>query len=261
MQKSLDAMFIDTHAHIYAKEFDEDRSEILEKTLNQGIGKIFMPNVDHSSIDRMLETEEKNPGLCIPMMGLHPCSVKKHFEKELYEVEDWLKKRKFAAVGEIGIDLYWDKTFKSQQEEAFRIQAHLAVQHDLPIVIHTRNATRETIDLIQDLELENLTGIFHCFSGTIDEAIEILQLGFYLGIGGVATFKNGGLDKVLPDLSLDRLVLETDCPYLAPMPHRGKRNEPSYIPLIANRVAEILKKDVEEVEEKTTENALKIFRS
>lgn len=253
-------MFIDTHAHIYSKEFNEDRSRVIEQAVDQGVARIYMPNVDHNSIDLMLETEEKNPGVCFAMMGLHPCSVTKKFEKDLYEVEDWLKKRKFAAVGEIGVDLYWDTTLKAQQEEAFRIQAKLAVQYELPIVIHTRNATRETLDLINEIQLDGLTGIFHCFSGTAEEAKEIIELGFYLGIGGVATFKNGGLDKVLPDIALEHLVLETDCPYLAPVPYRGKRNEPTYIPLIAERVAEIMKKDKEEVEEVTTENALKIFK-
>jgi TatD DNase family protein len=253
-------MFIDSHAHIYSKEFDADRQLLLERCMDKGINKIFMPNVDHESIDRMLEVEARNPGHCIPMMGLHPCNVKKNFEKDLYEVEDWLKRRKFAAIGEMGTDLYWDKTFFPQQQEAFRIQVSFAKKYNLPIVIHCRNSFRETMDLLKEVRHDSLQGIFHCFSGNAEEAEEVIEIGFYLGIGGVATFKNGGLDKILPDIDLKHMVLETDCPYLAPVPHRGKRNEPVYIPLIAERVAEIKKMTVGEVAAVTTANSLKIFK-
>ncbi len=252
-------MFIDTHAHIYSSEFDHDREDMLRRSLEADVEKIFMPNIDHTSIDVMLEVEQKNPGQCIPMMGLHPCSVKKDFEKELYIVEQWLGKRKFSAVGEIGTDLYWDKTLWEQQKEAFVIQTGWAKKYGLPVVIHSRESTDETIELLKPLADRKLTGIFHCFSGTIVQAKEITEMGFCLGIGGVASFKNGGLDKVLSELSLDNIVLETDSPYLAPVPFRGKRNEPGYIPIIAEKVAGFMKMTSEEVGATTTINARKIF--
>lgn len=232
---------------------------MIDRAVEAGVGKIFMPNVDEDSIDKMLEVEEKNPGVCLPMIGLHPCNVGKNFEKQLYLVEDWLGKKKFAAIGEMGIDLYWDQTYKEQQIEAFKIQVALAKKYHLPIVLHTRNANKEAIELVNHLKDESLKGIFHCFSGTLEEARQMIELEFLLGIGGVVTFKNGGLDKILPQLNLENLVLETDCPYLAPTPFRGKRNEPSYIPIIAHKVAEIMKKDVDEVAEVTSKNALGLF--
>jgi len=252
--------WIDTHAHIYAKEFDPDRSEMLQRCSESGVKQIFMPNVDHTTIDDMLEVESRWTG-CVAMMGLHPCSVKKDFERELYIVEEWLSKRKFAAVGEIGTDLYWDKTFWDQQREAFSIQVKWAKKYNLPVVIHCRESMNETIELVEELQDGKLTGIFHCFSGNAEQAERIAKLNFYVGIGGVATFKKGGLDGVLPGVSLDRIVLETDSPYLAPTPHRGKRNEPSYIPLIAQRVADIKVLPLEEVKHQTTLHALKLFGS
>jgi TatD DNase family protein len=252
-------LWIDTHAHIYSKEFDADRTDVLRKCVDENITRIYMPNVDHTSIDGMLEAELKWPGVCIPMMGLHPCSVKKDFEKELYIVEEWLSKRKFAAVGEMGTDLYWDKTFFEQQKEAFRIQTAWAKQYELPIVIHCRESIDETIALVEELQDGKLTGIFHCFTGNEEQAAKITKLNFLLGIGGVATFKKGGLDSVLPTVSLEHIVLETDSPYLAPTPHRGKRNEPAYIPLIAKKIAEIKNVSVAEVKSHTTKNAMKLF--
>lgn len=250
--------WIDTHAHLYAKEFDNDREDMLSRSEQAGVEKIFMPNVDHTSIDGMMELESRHAG-CVAMMGLHPCSVKKDFEKELYLVEDWLSKRKFAAVGEIGTDLYWDKTFWEQQKEAFTIQVNWAKKYSLPIVIHCRESIDETIALVEQLHDGKLKGIFHCFGGSIDQAKKITSLGFYLGIGGVATFKKSGLDTVLPDVGLEHLVLETDSPYLAPTPHRGKRNEPAYIPIIAEKVATFKKTVLSDVKEATTQNALKLF--
>jgi TatD DNase family protein len=208
----------------------------------------------------MLELEANYPAHCIPMMGLHPCHVNKNFEKELYIVEEWLAKRAFAAVGEIGIDLYWDKTFQSQQEEAFKIQIALAKKYQTPIVIHNRDAFEETISMVEREKDEKLEGIFHCFTGSTKEAQRIIDLGFYMGIGGVVTFKNGGLDKVLPEIGLEYIVLETDSPYLSPVPHLGKRNEPAYIPIIAEKIATCLNISPEEVAEKTTNNANTIFR-
>ena len=249
----------DSHAHVYSEQFKTDRDDMLNRAYEAGVRTIVMPNIDHESIDVMLETEARFPQQCHAMMGLHPCHVTKNFEKELYEVEDWLSKRPFAAVGECGIDLYWDKTTLGWQQEALRVQIGLAKKHQLPLVLHTRDAFRETTELVEAGQDGTLRGVYHCFSGTRAEAEEAIRLGFMLGIGGVATFKNGGLDQVLPGLSLDHLLLETDCPYLAPVPYRGKRNEPAYLPFIARRVAELLGKDVEEVVEATTQNAQKLF--
>ena len=251
---------IDTHAHIYTEEFDLDRDDMLRRCEDEGIDKIFMPNVDHASIDRMMEVELKHPNRCVSMMGLHPCSVKKEFEKELYLVEQWLHKRKFAAIGEMGTDLHWDKTFWGQQQEAFNIQVNWAKQFNLPIVIHSRESIDETIQLLEPHLNGKLTGIFHCFSGNLEQAKKIIAMGFYLGIGGVVTFKNGGLDKVLPEVDIKHLVLETDSPYLAPVPHRGKRNEPAYLSLIVQKIAELKKIETQEVQDSTTDNTFKIFK-
>lgn len=249
----------DTHAHIYAKDFDEDRTEMLRQCDDSDIKRIYMPNIDHTSIDSMLEVEQRHPNQCFCMMGLHPCSVKKDFECELYRVEEWLAKRKFAAVGEMGTDLYWEKTFWDQQKEAFKIQVGWAKKYKLPIVIHCRESMDQTIELLEPLLDNQLTGIFHCFSGTLEQAKKIISMGFYLGIGGVVTFKNGGLDKILPDIELKNMVLETDSPYLAPAPHRGKRNSPIYIPHIADKISEIKKISAEEIKLITTKNALNLF--
>jgi TatD DNase family protein len=251
--------WIDTHAHIYSTEFDQDRAEMLRQCEEAHIKRIYMPNIDHTSIDAMLELEHRHPQQCFSMMGLHPCSVKKDFETELYKVEEWLSKRKFAAVGEMGTDLYWDKTFWGQQQEAFKIQVGWAKKYRLPLVIHCRESIDETIGLLEPLLDGRLTGIFHCFSGSLEQAKKISAMGFYLGIGGVVTFKNGGLDKVLPEIDLKHIVLETDSPYLAPTPHRGKRNSPLYIPLMATKLAEIKNIQLEEVKMATTKNALTLF--
>lgn len=252
--------WIDTHAHVYLEDFDVDRSDILHRARETGVKKVFMPNIDTDSIDRMLEVEERYGDQCISMMGLHPCSVKKDFQRQLYEVEKWLGQRSFAAVGEMGTDLYWDKTYWEQQKEAFKIQIDLARQHNLPVVIHCRETLEETIEMIEHAQDGTLKGVFHCFTGTKEQAERIVKAGFYLGIGGVATFKNGGLDKVIPHLNLESIVLETDSPYLAPVPHRGKRNEPSYIGLVAERVAALINKPLDIVMQQTTTNALKLFQ-
>lgn len=253
--------FVDTHAHIYLSDFDKDSTDLIARSFDHGVEKIFMPNIDHTSIDAMLEVESRFPASCFATMGLHPCSVKKGFERELYTVEEWLTKRNFAAIGEIGTDLYWDKTFWSQQQEAFTVQIAWAKQYGLPIIIHSRESLDETIEIVAALKDEKLTGIFHCFGGSVDQAKRITDLGFLLGIGGVVTFKKSGLDTVLPEIDLKHLVLETDSPYLAPVPHRGKRNEPSYIPLIAEKVADIKKISLESVKEQTTLNAVSLFKN
>jgi TatD DNase family protein len=251
--------WIDTHAHLYSKEFDNDRADMLLRCEQSGVQRMYMPNVDHSSIDGMMEIESRSNGTCQAMMGLHPCSVKRDFEKELYIVEDWLSKRKFSAVGEIGTDLYWDKTFWEQQKAAFKIQVSWAKKYELPIVIHCRESIDETIELVEELQHGKLTGVFHCFTGDLQQAQRIIKLGFLLGIGGVATFKKAGLDQVLPEIPLESVVLETDSPYLAPTPFRGKRNEPANIPLIGKKVAEIKNTGIDEIKSQTTRNALQLF--
>lgn len=257
----MSSYWIDTHAHIYSKEFNSDASDMLLRCEENNVSKIFMPNIDHTSVDAMMEVELKNPNRCYSMMGLHPCSVKKDFEKELYGVENWLNKRKFAAVGEMGTDLHWDKSFWKEQQEAFKIQTQWAKKYQLPLVIHCRESIDETIELLKPFVDGKLTGIFHCFSGSLEQAKKIIEMNFYLGIGGVATFKNGGIDKIIPDLDLHRIVLETDSPYLAPVPHRGKRNEPSYLTLIAQKICELRKMKLSELQKVTSENALKIFKT
>ena len=184
---------VDTHAHIYLEAFDKDFNEMIDRAQNAGVFKVYMPNIDHTTIEAMLEVEDRNP-MCIAMMGLHPCSVGKKFEKELYLVEEWLSKRPFTAVGEIGTDLYWDRTFWEQQQEAFKIQVEWAKKYNIPVVIHCRDSIDETIEMVEQLNDENLTGVFHCFTGNQEQAKRIVALGFYLGIGGVSTFKTGGLD-------------------------------------------------------------------
>jgi len=251
--------YIDSHAHIYSEQFKADQAEAIRKAREAGVSQILMPNIDHTSIDAMLQTESDHPGVCLAMMGLHPCSVQKNFEQELYTVESWLARRAFIAIGETGVDLYWDKTFLAQQQEALAIQARWAKQYQVPIVLHTREAFRETYEVIAREQDGTLRGVFHCFSGTLEEARQALDLGFYLGIGGVATFKNGGLDKLLPEVPLDRILLETDCPYLAPVPHRGKRNEPAYLPLIAQRVADLKQVPLADLAQTTTANSRKLF--
>jgi TatD DNase family protein len=253
------SFFVDTHAHIYHDDFTADRDDMLHRCRTAGVEQVYMPNVDHASIDAMLELESRSAGMCRAMMGLHPCSVKRGFERELYLVEEWLSKRPFAAVGEIGTDLYWDKTLFDEQKEAFTVQVGWAKKYRLPVVIHCRESIDETIALVYQLMDDDLKGIFHCFTGNAQQAEKITKLGFLLGIGGVATFKNGGMDKVLPDVALEHLVLETDSPYLAPVPHRGKRNEPSYIPIVASRLAELKSVTMDEVRRVTTANALNLF--
>ncbi|WP_027003551.1 TatD family hydrolase [Hugenholtzia roseola] len=251
--------FIDTHAHIYDKSFDKDRAETLNRARQAGVSHLYLPNVDSTSIDAMMEVELQNPDYCTALMGLHPCSVKKDFEKELYIVEDWLHKREFVAVGEIGLDFYWDTTFMEQQKEAFKIQIEWAKMRQIPIVIHTRNSTNEALDLIESVNDDNLRGIFHCFGGTEEQAERIKAAGFLMGIGGVVTFKNSGLADFLHKVGLEHLVLETDAPYLAPVPYRGKRNEPAYLEFIAKKIAEICNCSPEKVAKQTSLNANALF--
>ncbi|MEZ8826729.1 TatD family hydrolase [Vibrio amylolyticus] len=250
---------IDTHAHIYASEFDNDRDEVVQRALQQGITKILLPNIDLESIDPMLRTQAAYPEICHSMMGLHPCYVDADVKQTLDTVHSWFDKHNFIAVGEIGIDLYWDKTYKSEQEMAFTTQLNWAKEMDLPVVIHTRDSITETLHLLEKEQNGQLRGVFHCFGGSVEEAKAINDLGFHLGLGGVSTFKNGGMDKVIPHLDLNYVLLETDCPYLAPVPHRGKRNEPAYTQLVGQRVADLRELSLEDVDTLTTLNANKLF--
>ena len=250
---------IDTHAHLYLKDFKPDLSDVIGRFQEQGIEHVYLPNIDHESIDDMLELEERYPQWFTAMIGLHPCSVKKDFERELYLVEHWLGQREFVAIGEIGIDLYWDTSTLEYQKEAFRVQVSWAIEKQRPIVIHCRESLDQTIELLESLHQPGLTGVFHCFTGGQEQAQRIIDLGFYLGIGGVVTFKNAGLDGTLEGLPMSSLVLETDSPYLAPVPFRGKRNEPSFLQYIAQRIAEIKDLDLTEVAKITTKNAQQLF--
>ena len=250
---------IDSHCHLYLEDFQEDINVIMQRAEAQGVTKFYMPAIDSSETVRLLLFEKKFPGKCFAMMGLHPCSVKENYRSELQLVEDWLAKRRFAAIGETGLDFYWDKTFTAEQFEALRTQIVWGIQYDLPVVLHTRNAMRETIDVVKEFIPKGVRGIFHCFSGSYEEAKEIIDAGFYLGIGGVLTYKNAGLAEVIAKIGMQYLVLETDAPYLTPVPFRGKRNESSYLKYVVEKLADVKHISVEEVAAISTANAEKIF--
>jgi TatD DNase family protein len=250
---------IDTHTHLYSNEFADDIGAVINRAMQEGIDKFYLPAIDSTTHQQMIALEKNYPGTCIAMMGLHPCSVKENYLNELQIVEEWLAKKKFAAIGEIGLDFYWDKTFVTEQHYAFRRQMELALQYKLPIVIHTRKAMAETIALVKEYASKGVTGIFHCFGGNYKDAAEIIDMGFYLGIGGVLTYKNAGLVEVIEKIDTKYLVLETDAPYLTPVPFRGKRNESSYLKYVLEKLAQIKNVPVEEVAAITTANAQKIF--
>lgn len=250
---------IDTHCHLYLEEFKLDIHDVIEKAKNAGVTKFFLPAIDSAVIGDMLALEAAFPSEFFAMMGLHPCSVKENYKDELKIAEDWLGKRKFAAIGEIGLDFYWDKTFVTQQYDAFETQMQWALERRLPIVIHTRNAMQETIEAVKPFAAKGLTGIFHCFGGTYENAKEIIDMQFLLGIGGVLTYKKSGLQEVLAKIDLEHIVLETDAPYLTPVPYRGKRNESSYLEFVVSKLAEIKNIPNGEVAAITTANAEKIF--
>ena len=253
-------MFVDTHTHIYVKQFDDDRAEMMERALAAGVETFFLPNIDQDSIEAMLSLEEQYPNRCHAMMGLHPCSVNENVETALEIVKNQLDRRPFVAVGEIGIDLYWEKKFFAHQEMAFKQQIGWAKESDIPIVIHCRDATPEVLRILKECKDDKLRGIFHCFGGSVAEAEQIIELGFLLGIGGVLTFKKAGLDKTLKDIGLENIVLETDSPYLAPVPFRGKRNESAYLRLVAEKLADIKQLPLAKIAQITSENALRIFQ-
>lgn len=250
----------DTHTHLYSEQFKEDLDIVVKQSIDKGIARLFLPNIDSTSIDGMLELEKKYPENCFPMMGLHPCSVGENYLEELKIVENWLSKKDFCAIGEIGIDLYWDKTYLKEQQEAFRTQIKWAKEKNLPFVIHCRDAFDEIFEIMDELNDEKMKGVFHCFTGNIEQAKHIINYGgFKLGIGGVVTFKNAGLDKVVEQIELEHIVLETDSPYLAPAPYRGKRNESSYLYHIADKISDIYEVSVKEVARITTNNSKDIF--
>jgi len=256
------AMFlIDSHTHLYLEEFNTDRKEMVERAISSGIKYMFLPNIDSSSVAGMLDLCNIFPQNCYPMMGLHPTSVKGNYLDELKVVDEWLGKKKFYAIGETGIDLYWDKTHQKEQEAAFIHQINLAKKYSLPIVIHSRNSFDELFSILENHAGNDLKGVFHCFTGNLAQAEKIIEMGFLLGIGGVVTFKNSGLAEVIDKLNLSHIILETDSPFLAPVPYRGKRNESAYISVIAEKIAGIKKMSVEDVASITTANSLKLFKT
>ena len=254
-------MLIDTHAHLYAAKFDHDRDAVLERALAADVRGFYLPNIDVASVEGMLALTDAHPDRVFPMLGLHPCSVGVDYKTVLDELEPWLDRRRdFCAVGEIGIDLYWDKTYVEQQIDAFRVQCRWAKQRHLPICIHSRESIDLIVDLLEEMPAdERPHGVFHCFTGTVEQAQRILDLNFKMGLGGVLTFKNSGLDRVAAELPLDSLVLETDAPYLAPTPHRGKRNESAHVRLVAEKLAAVKDLPLEEIAQQTTRNAFDLF--
>lgn len=250
---------IDTHAHLYLSDFKNDSELVMQRAIDENIERFYLPAIDRNETNNLLSLEKKYPGKCFAMMGLHPCSVKENYKEELAFIEEWLSKRMFAAIGETGLDFYWDKTFIDQQYESLHKQIELALQFNLPVVIHTRNSMQETIDVVKKYTSKGLHGIFHCFTGTHQNAKDIINAGFLLGIGGVVTYKNSGVAEAIKEIDLAHIVLETDAPYLTPVPFRGKRNESSYIKYIAQKLAEIKSISVDEVADITTANAEKIF--
>ena len=251
---------IDTHTHLYLKQFKKDIDLVINKSLEIGVKKFIFPAIDSSHFDDMHDLKNKYPDDIHLMSGLHPTSVKENYKEELEFVVNSLMSHSYVAIGEIGIDLYWDKTFLKQQQEAFEFQIRLAIKNDLPIVIHCREAFDEIFEILDKENCSKLRGVFHCFTGTLEQASSAIRLGFKLGIGGVVTFKNGGIDKFLHQIDLKHIVLETDSPYLSPVPYRGKRNESSYIMYVLKKLSEIYGISNEKIAEITSENAKKVFR-
>jgi len=249
----------DTHTHLYSQQFDEDRNEMMHRAMDKGVSRFFIPAIDSSYTEAMLKLENDYPAHVFLMMGLHPTSVKENYQEELKLVKEWLDKRNFYAVGEIGIDLYWDKTFLQQQQDAFKQQIEWAKEKELPIVIHCREAFNEIFEILDEVKDDKLYGIFHCFTGTLEQAKRAIGLNMKLGIGGVVTFKNGGLDKFLSEISLEHIVLETDSPYLAPTPYRGKRNESSYLINVLDKLVDIYNLTPQEIAQITTQNSKEVF--
>ncbi len=252
---------IDTHSHIYSEEFDSDRAEVIARAKAAGVTKIILPNVDSESLPRMLQLESEYPGYCFAAIGLHPTSVKENYAEELAIVKKELERREYIAIGEIGIDLYWDKSFLKEQIQVFVQQIEWALEYNLPVIIHVRDSFRETMDVLEQFRGKGLEGVFHSFTGTIDQATEIIDFGgFYIGINGIVTFKNSGLDAVVQQIDPRYLLLETDAPYLTPAPFRGKRNESEYLTLVATKLANTFNMNFNQLTKITTENAYKLFK-
>jgi TatD DNase family protein len=252
-------LLIDTHTHLYLDNFTDDRDEVVKRAINQGVSKMLLPAIDRSTFEDMINLSDKYPENCLPMIGLHPTSVKDGFEAELKFVEDELQKGKYIAIGETGIDLYWDSTFSEQQKFAFTKQLRWAKKYKLPIVIHTRDSFNEVYNIVNKEKTDDLNGVFHCFTGTLSEAYKIMDIGFYMGIGGIITFKNSGLAEVCETIPSSSLVLETDSPFLTPVPYRGKRNESSYLNYIASKLADSKRTSASEIIDITTQNANNLF--
>lgn len=249
---------VDTHCHLYSEEFNEDRTSAVAKSIEMGVNRVLLPNIDMDSIGVMHDLEDQYLENCFSMMGLHPCYVKEDFKKDLEVMYAWFDKRKYVGVGETGMDLYWDKSTQAWQEESLNIQIEWAIEKGLAMSLHTRNATQEVIKVLKPYK-GKVQGVFHCFSESKELADEIIKLGFYLGIGGVVTFKNAGIAQVVAELGIEKLVLETDSPYLAPVPYRGKRNEPSYTRYVAENVADVTGESLLKVAEATSRNAEQLF--
>ncbi|HLX94027.1 MAG TPA: TatD family hydrolase [Puia sp.] len=253
--------FTDTHCHLYLEDFKDDIADTLNRAEAAGVSRFYMPAIDSRTLFSMLDLESRFPAKCWPMAGLHPCSVKENYQAELSLVREQIDQRAFAAVGEIGLDFYWDRSFDNQQIEAFEQQVDWAIEKDLAIVIHSRESMETCIEIVQKKQHGSLRGIFHCFTGSLENAKKIMDLGFFMGIGGVLTYKNSGLAETIKNVPMEFIVLETDSPYLTPVPYRGKRNESSYIAIIAKKLAEVKGIDITEIEKITTDNAQKIFRT
>jgi TatD DNase family protein len=251
---------IDTHCHLYDNAFNPDRTEMITRAISAGVQRMLLPNVDSGTIEQLKQLCAQFPSHCLPMMGIHPCSIQHNYREELDAAERELRSGTYVAVGEIGLDFYWDKTYVAEQEDAFRIQCRWALELNLPVAIHSRNATYRIIEILKEKEFAGLRGVFHCFTGSVEEAREILKLNMYLGIGGVLTYKNANLGDTLKQISLQRMILETDAPYLPPVPHRGKRNESAYVLLVAEKLADIYGLPLEELAAATTANAKELFR-
>ncbi|MDG1731114.1 MAG: TatD family hydrolase [Algibacter sp.] len=250
----------DTHTHLYSEAFDEDRNEMINRAIDRGVSRFFIPAIDSSYTDAMLQLEKDYPEYVFLMMGLHPTHVKDNYKEELKHVEEMFAKRNFYAVGEIGIDLYWDKSTLDIQKKAFKYQIQLAKKYKLPIVIHCRDAFNEIFEVLEEEKSDDLYGIFHCFTGTLEQAHKAISYNMKLGIGGVVTFKNGKIDQFLYHIDLNHIVLETDSPYLAPVPYRGKRNESGYIIKVLEKLSELYNVSLENVAERTTQNSKAIFK-
>ncbi|MEI6766514.1 MAG: TatD family hydrolase [Bacteroidota bacterium] len=253
-------IFADSHVHLYAPEYDADREAVIDRSISAGVEILMLPDIDSSCRTSMLELAKAHPGSCFPMLGIHPTSVKENYKDELKLLDCSIEQEKVFAIGECGIDLYWDKTFEAQQEIVFRHQADMALKYDLPLVVHSRKSLNELIRILKDYKNSPLKGVFHCFPGNAPEALLLAAMGFYIGIGGVLTFKNSGLQEVVKQLPPEHIVLETDGPYLAPTPHRGKRNESSFIPLIAEKIAELKNIPIADIADVTTQNVRKLFK-